>query len=163
MTENLPAISPTEALTPEELTALTESPPTANKDVSIIDIVALRKKGLTLEQIGKILGCTRQNIHHHLSQLQADMSTVDNYKTNRADIFATKQVQLLNALTPDAIKKMPGFQQILGIGVFYDKEQEEREKHETGNDISDMHLSLEEIERKLSALESGSEPDADTP
>lgn len=159
MTENLPTLSPAQALTDEELTALTEPAPEANKGIAIADIVHLRNKGLTLKQIGTILDTTKQNIHQRLAVINADIDTTKNFSSHKADVLAVIQHQLLNALTPDEIKKIPGIQKILGFGILYDKEIIEREKHETGNDISDMHMSLEEIERKLEALESGSEPE----
>ena len=114
--------------------------------------------GLSHKQTAELCGCSKNNITERLAVVRDDIKDAEHYKKHRADTFAILQHQLLNTLSLEDIKKMPGIQRIIGAATLYDKETIEREKHETGNDIGDMHLSLEEIERKLEALESGAEP-----
>ena len=101
-------------------------PPTANKNIPIESILELREKGLTMEQTAKILDCTTANISKRLKQHTPIFERIERFKRHRADIFTLKQAEVINALTPDEIKKAPAQVKGMLLGILYDKERIER-------------------------------------
>ena len=96
------------------------------KGVDWKEVLELRSKGLSQNQIAKICDCSRQNISYLLRQYGKGLERVEIYKKNRADIFAAKQAEILNSITPEKLEKMSPKDAAISAGVLYDKERLER-------------------------------------
>jgi predicted transcriptional regulator len=78
-------------------------------------MIAYRKKGLTLQEIATLTGCTKQTVHYHMEQ--ADLDGLESYAQHKADLIEIKQRELSKSLTSDDHKKMSGLQKIIGLKV----------------------------------------------
>lgn len=96
------------------------------KHIPIEKILELKKKDLTHEQIAELLGCARVNITQRLRPYNELLQNLDRFKNHRADIFALKQSQLLNAVTERDVKSASLLQKTTAFGILYDKERLER-------------------------------------
>lgn len=103
-----------------------DKPDTAPKGIPIETILELRNKNLTLEQIGKIVGCTKQTVSQRLKDYEPTFQKIEHLKKHRADILTLKQGEILNALTEDEIKKASPQVKGMLFGILYDKERLER-------------------------------------
>lgn len=110
------------------------------KNIDRDKVVALRRKGLSMREIAKILGCSQQAIFYHLHQAGADQEQIDSYKANRADYLAALQLRMLSSLSPADVAKMPGGSRVLAACQLYDKERLERGK--TTNNTAMLVLQI---------------------
>ena len=88
----------------------------------------LRRQGNTYPEIAKIFNCTKQAVHQALIPYTESITKVQRYKQDRAEILADIQLQLLNSIGPEDIKKTPVGSRIMAYGILYDKERLERNK-----------------------------------
>ena len=123
------------------------------KNIPIETIIDLRKKNLSIDQIAKIVGCNKSNIWARLEQVGYTPQTLDQFTTNRADIFAFVQSKLLNSLDADAIQKMQPYQRVIALSVLYDKERLERGKSTEIIDITHTISSINELSEREKILE----------
>ena len=135
--------------------------------IPISRIIELRKRGNSYKEIGKILGCTKQNVELRLRPFKAEIEALESYKEHRADVLAVYQQKLLNSLTDSDIKRMPPGSRLTGFGILYDKERLERGQS-TDNIavealIEDLHNTQEQLdkirERKAELLRLKAEQD----
>lgn len=103
------------------------------KHIPIETIIDLHAKNLSHAQIAKIVGCRSQNITQRLQA--SGITSLRNFKKNRADVFATIQSRILNSIGDDDIKKAPFGSRITAAAILYDKERLERDKS-TSNVLS---------------------------
>lgn len=82
--------------------------------------------GLTTKEIATLNNCDRTTVSKILSQYDIEHSKLEDFKNNRADILAGIQQRIVNAITPEEIKKAPIQVKSMMFGVFYDKERLER-------------------------------------
>lgn len=94
---------------------------TAPKNIPIESILELRNKGLSLSQVGKVLGCSSVNVSNRLKQYQPTFERLEHFKKNTSDIFTLKLSEVINALTLDEIKKASPQVKGMLIGILYDK------------------------------------------
>lgn len=106
-----------------------------DETIPIEDILEYRAKGLTYEEIGTLLGCTKSNICQRLKPYLNEIQGLDNYKKHRADVIAIKGRKILNSLTDEDIQKTPAGQRVMMYGILYDKERLERGQSTTNLDI----------------------------
>jgi len=88
---------------------------TAPKGLGVEQMIAYRKKGLTLAEIATLTGCTKENVHYHMKR--ADLDSLDIWREHKADRIEKHQQDLSKSLTIDDHKKMSGLQKIIGIKV----------------------------------------------
>ena len=102
-------------------------PPTRQKKIPLETLLELAHpdKKLSCGQIGKIVGCTKQNIQARLDR--EGITTLGNHKKNRADILALKSAQIIQSIDLSTIKKASLQQRLTGYGILYDKERLERD------------------------------------
>lgn len=134
----------------------------AHKDIPIENIIHYRNKGLKNVEIAHLLDCDPSNISRRLTEVDALISRGKHYRDNKADISSIRQAKYNSSIMRRSEKELDQHSVVqleTAMAIAHDKEDKERDKHETGNDINDMALSLEEIERKLLALEGGAERD----
>lgn len=72
------------------------------------DVLALRAKGKTLEEIGNQYGVTKQRIHQQIKELVeiADKKAVKEFRENLGDILAAAHARVLSYLVkPEVLEK----------------------------------------------------------
>ena len=111
---------------------------------------------LTYEEIGKVLGVTRQSIHKKIRHLIPTEQTKE-FVTNRAEIIAHQQLRLLSAgLTDAKLKKISSRDAVVSMGILYDKERLERGQATSITDIRTLVLELDAAEaRAIGMLPNG--------
>ena len=119
--------------------------------IPISRIIQLRKRGNSYSEIGKILGCTKQNVELRLRPFKGEIEALESFKEQRADVLAVYQQKLLNSLTDSDIKRMPPGTRLTGFGILYDKERLERGQS-TDNIavealIEDLHNTQEQLDK----------------
>ena len=116
-------------------------------------IIELRNKRLSFSEIGKILGCTKQNISQRLQPLLNEVDNLKSFKENKADILAVQQARLLNHLTTEDIKKSSAYQKVGMFSVLHNQERLERGESTANIAYADLSGKLEEVQAKRKALE----------
>lgn len=94
--------------------------------IPLAKIIELRNKKLSYSEIGKILGCSKQNIDKRLQPFKTSIDNLQAIKDHRADNLAVVSSVILNKLTTDDIKKASLQQKVTAYGILYDKERIER-------------------------------------
>ena len=117
---------------------------TANKNIPIENIIELKRKNLSHEQIAKLLKCSTTNITLRLAKYRDITDNLDRFKNHRADILAFNQQRLLNSITDAEIKKAPLGTKVLATCQLYDKERLERGQ-------STENVSVKGITRNIAA------------
>ena len=130
-----------------------KSLPGKHKDIPILEILEYKAAGLNHVEIGKLLGCSKQNISDRLKAWQGDFKGLETFKSKRGDILALFQKKLLYSLTDADIKGMPGGSRILAMCQLYDKEQIERGKPTVIVGYDDIQGQLASVDGELKALE----------
>jgi len=135
------------------LTVTTEKPSTAIKNLPIATMIAYRRKGLSIEEIGKLVGCSKQNVYNRMKNMLAEIDSLDHFKDNRADTLAYLQTKLLNTLTDSEVKKISPGSRITGAAILYDKERLERGKSSVNIAYADYTKSIDEIDAEIARIE----------
>lgn len=135
----------------------TLDPDTFTETIPLARIIELRNKKLTYDQIGKILGCTRQNIHERLKGLIPHIEGLQSFKDNDADVMTVLRSVILTSLTPEDIKKASAYQRVGMYGILYDKEALARGKVTEIIGYIDMNVAFAQVvaERAKLAKELG--------
>jgi hypothetical protein len=121
-----------------------------DKPVPIEKLLKWRKQGLSYDEIGGMIGRSKQAVHQRLQPYKDAIENLPVFKENRADIFAIHQQRLLNSLSDDDIRKIPPGSRFTGVGILYDKERLERGQS-TGN------ISMESLVEHRQTLEESSQ------
>ena len=117
----------------EEITKnLPDKPPTAAKGIDMGEIIELRKKGLSFEDIGKVLGCTGESARVRFRRIEKEINNVARYKEFRSDILAIHQKRILDNISPEDIKKASLKDKTIAFGVLFDKEKAQDQKGPVG-------------------------------
>ena len=108
--------------------------------------IEMRLKGVSLEDIGKLFGVTKQAVHHKLKPyVDTDDINVEIWKKRKADILAGKQAAVLSLLTQDDIKKASPKDKVVMFGILNDKERLER--GQSTSNVSVLFRVAEEAEK----------------
>lgn len=116
-----------------------------NKKIPIETIIEYRKRGLSINEIAKLCGCSKQNVHERLETVGYDDKDMENFNKHRAEIFSFIQSKLLNSLDLETIKDMNPYQRIVGASILYDKERLEMGK---STENIDVHALMEDIQER---------------
>lgn len=100
----------------------------AHKKIDIVDIVDLKKRGLSPGAAAKVLGCSKYNVQKRYKKIETEVAELGNFKELRADILAIKQKRIINAIDKNCIQKASLRDKVISFGVLYDKERLERGK-----------------------------------
>jgi len=119
--------------------------------IPIETIIEYRTKHLTYAEIGKLTGCTKQNIHQRLQPIINQLNAHDNFKKHRADIFSIitqKGLRAYLSLTTAEQKELIMKRGLVDVGIAYDKM-----KAELGEGIPDVaiHIVVQEMKALKSA------------
>ena len=101
-----------------------------NEPIPLSVILEYRARGLTYEEIGKLCGCTKQNIHMRLQPVMSQVRDLKEFKNHRADMFAVAgkvTMETYFSLTLDERKKLMKSRGLTDMGILYDKERLERD------------------------------------
>ena len=120
--------------------------------VPLAKIIELRNKKLSYDEIGTLLGCTRQNIHQRLQPFRQSIDHLKSVKDNRADTLAVVSDTLLNSLTGTDIKSASAYQRVGMYGILYDKERLERGQTTANIGHVDFTGQLKDLEAQEAAL-----------
>ena len=127
--------------------------PLLDDTIPIGKLIELRNKGLSHSEIGKIVGCSKQNISERLQPCIKDIDNLKSFKENKADILAIHQSRLLNNLTTEDIKKSSGYQKVGMFSVLHNQERLERGESTSNIAYADMTKNMAELQAKRKALE----------
>jgi hypothetical protein len=149
----LPNISTTEAQTtqaqtnPDTIQTSTQKLHNGNpRKIDLKKAIDMRLKGITLDDIAKYFGCTKQSVHERLKPyVDSEDIDLELWKEKRADILAGKQATALSLLTPDDIKKASAKDKSLIFAILYDKERLER--GQSTSNVSVLFRVAEEAEK----------------
>ena len=94
---------------------------TAPKGIAIEDLIEYRKKGLSSSEIGQIVGCSSQNVLARLAE--AELSSLDNFRTNKDHTFEHLQRRTLKNIGDDEIKRLNPLQRVTAAAILQDKIQ----------------------------------------
>lgn len=95
------------------------------KQTKILHIVTT-KPNLTTREVAKICDTDHSYVVQVMQRYNITSNIVDDYKVNRADIFAGLQHRLVSSITDAEIKKAAIGTRILAACQMYDKERLER-------------------------------------
>jgi len=154
--------------TAEKLTTKTVKPP--RKGTARERIVKLKTSNPTLSerQIAELAGCSKSSVHLALERYGIKPERIEDYKSNRADIFAGLQDRIFSKLTDAALEKTPAIQLVTAASILYDKERLERGQSTSNVDVkvtAALEVELSQIDKEIERLKgkSGITPPENTP
>ena len=106
----------------------TEQPTTSKKrrrkspDIPDSKLVELRAQGMSLEQVGKVVGMTKQAVHLRLKRYNIDPNELAEFKRQKPDILDAAQAKMIEAvLDPEVISKANLLQRATTFAILFDK------------------------------------------
>lgn len=141
--------------TPTKTTMAEDKPlnpkfPSSRKNIPIEKLIELRKRGMTIDEIGKIVGCNKVNVYNRLKALNDDIEGIGEFKKHKDDVILLKQSRLINALTDSQIEKMAPRDKVLAFGILEDKLERRAQANKPNLSIN-LRISPEQL--KLMAEE----------
>jgi hypothetical protein len=89
--------------------------------VPITRLIELRQAGLSLQDIGSIVGLSKQAVGQRLQAAEVEFEGLKVYQDKQPEILEALTQRLVYSLTDDVIKKIPGGTRILNICQLVDK------------------------------------------
>lgn len=123
-----------------------------NKGIPIETIIEYRKRGLSINEIAKLCGCSKQNVHERLETVGYDDKDMENFRRHRAEVFSFIQSKLLNSLDLETIKDMNPYQRIISASILFDKERLETGKSTENIDVHQIYKDIKKREERLREL-----------
>ena len=117
-----------------------------DKPVPIEKLLKWRKQGLSYDEIGSMIGRSKQAVHQRLAPYRDAIENLPAFKEHRADLFAVQQSRLLNSLTDADIKRMAPASRVVSAGILYDKERLEEGKSTSNQAITCRWIGEDEEE-----------------
>ncbi len=130
---------------------------TAHKDINVESLIAYRKKGLTLEEIASLTGCTKQTVDYHLKRI--DFEGLDQFRDGKDIIFEHHQRRVVNSLTDDDIKSASMLQRVTAAAILQDKIQVIRGQ---ATEIIDHRVMVLDLGKAIQAMRAEQGQDAIT-
>lgn len=120
------------------------------KYIPIEQLLELKNKKLTNEQIANIIGCSKSNVFQRLRPYNSKINELELHKRHRADILTSVQKRIVEGITDDKIADAPLNQLSVAYGILYDKERLERNKSTQNLSVNSL---VEHHEKQLADLE----------
>ena len=95
--------------------------PTSPKGIDIEDILAYKKKGLSHSEIGKVVGCSEQNVSKRIQSME--LESLSNFRDNKDHVFEHLQRKIVKSIGDGQLNSMSGLQLITGAAILQDKIQ----------------------------------------
>jgi len=133
--------------------SLTDS---AKKGIPLEPILKYDNMGLSLSEIAKLLGCTKQNISNRLKQMEALRKILPNYQDNESeywDLSILQDMLVKLSLTPSDLKKGIGRNIITSAAIAKDKSELAKGNQPSGININILVATIREKETRLKALQ----------
>ena len=93
-----------------------------SSDIPDSKLVELRAQGMSLEQVGKVVGMTKQAVHLRLKRYNIDPNELAEFKRQKPDILDAAQAKMVEAiLDPDVISKANLLQRATTFAILFDK------------------------------------------
>lgn len=116
-------------------------------------IVELHDNNHTTHTIAKMFDCSHQAVSGAIKRHAGRLQRVENFKKNRADLFAEKQHELLSGLDRAAVKKMAPAAAVVALGILFDKERLERGQSTEIIDTKSLIINAEvKLQTSISTL-----------
>ena len=139
MSEELPTLDP-----------LTLTPP----PVSLSQVIELRNKGLTYEQVGTLLGITKQAVHQRLAPFINAIDSVKQSQDNSAELWTVIRDTALNNLTHEDVQKASMLQKVTAAGIADDKYRRAADLSTANvNIMASIHTDITGIDKEIAELE----------
>ena len=91
-------------------------------------VLTMRQRGLSLNEIGKIVGVSKQAVSKYLKRQGVDIEEIEHFRKNKAVILHGKQKMILDQIDNAQIKKMSPRDKVISFGILYDKAKVEEGK-----------------------------------
>lgn len=128
----------------------TKTKPAKTKEAApaIEEIADLRGKGVSLAQIARMRGVSRQAIAQTIKRHGIDAGEIESFRKARPAVLAAKQRLLLDGITTETVKKMSGRDKLVGFGILYDKER--LELGQSTMNVANLHSIAERAIKAVS-------------
>lgn len=123
-----------------------------DEPLSLAKMIEYRNKGLSYEEIARILGCTKQNVWERLQPFRQSIDNIKGINDNRANVLSVVSDSILNSLTADDIKKSSGYQKVGMYALLYDKYRLETNQSTANIAYTDMSRRLSELDSEINRL-----------
>jgi transposase len=110
--------------------------------ISLEEMVGLKAKGLSLAQIGKMAGISKQAVSQRLKASGLDPEAIGQFKRDKSLILHAKQKILLEHITPERVKTMTVRDATVSLGIIYDKTRLQDDKSTTNLAASFTQINL---------------------
>ncbi len=144
MPENLPATNQEEPTTWQR---------TGPKGIRVEDIIDYKRRGLSQNQIAKLLDCSEFNISKRLAPHRQLIDATTKYINNRPFILALEQEKIRQHITPAKLAKASARDLAVMFGIFYDKERLETGQSTQNIAYADMVKARETLAKERQQLE----------
>lgn len=135
--ESIPETTPA-AITDLDISGLPNTKCKANKGIDVTDILDLRDKGLSTNQIAKVLGCSHVNISQRLRSIDSTLQRTTKYRKNKALVLAYHQQRISERITDADIKKAKLIDKVKALSFLNNAERLEEGKSTTNVAYADM-------------------------
>lgn len=123
------------------------------KGIPIEQIIDLRSRGLSISQIGKLLGCDSKNVWVRLQKSGYDLDNTKYYRQNRAEILAYEQNRIRQHFTDAKLQKSSLRDLVVAYGILYDKERLESGLSTANVSYSDAIKARKQLLKERQALD----------
>jgi hypothetical protein len=96
---------------------------TKTASMSITEMVDLKAKGLSLSQIGRMSGISKQAVSQRLKTNGLDPEEIGTFTRDRSLILRGKQKLVLGAITPEKVATMSVRDAAVAAGILIDKQR----------------------------------------
>jgi hypothetical protein len=127
------------------------------RPMTIEEVVGYRCKGLTLSEIARLRGTSKQAVHQLLQRHGVDVEAAENFRKVRPDLIAAKQRLLLEGITRETVAKMSGRDKAVSFGILYDKER--LELGQSTANVANLHSIADRAIRAVAVALKPGEPD----
>lgn len=124
-----------------------------NKYIPIELMIHYSEKAMTHAEIGQQVGCSASNVQARFAKVGYTPERLKKFKALRADIFAEKQRQMVNAIDETKLKKASGYQLTGMIGTLHAIERLERGESTQNIAYADMAKDSKDIDTEITELE----------
>jgi len=118
-------------------------------------MVGYRRKGLTCDEIARLMGCSASLVSERLNEIEAKLNAVKVYREVESDILALKELELLSGITPEKVEDANARDLAMAAAMLYDRRRLSEGKSTANIAYADMVQQLREIERELRELGDG--------
>ncbi len=115
------------------------------KYIPIESLIEYANKGLSYPEIGKLVGCSPENVCQRFKAIDYTPERLKDFKKNRADILAHLQSKLINNISEDDVQKAPLGTKVLAMCQLYDKERLERGQSTEIVDVQSISMDINEL------------------